>query len=112
METISKKIIPFDQPSIWYKFSKLAMQTNSVNLGQGFPDWKSPEFYYEALNRNVLSENANHQYTRSFGSMKLINAISRNYKEKFKREIDPINEVLVSCGAVSILYRYIIILCK
>jgi len=104
MATISKKISPFDRPTIWFKFSKLAMQTNSANLGQGFPDWKAPDFYYEALKKNVADEKANHQYTRSFGNMKLINSISRNYKQYFEREIDPLNEVLVSTGAVSLLY--------
>jgi len=102
--SITKKISPFDKPGIGYKFSKMALQTNSVNLGQGFPDWKSPDFYYEALSRNMLSENANHQYTRSFGNMKLVNEISKNYKKYLKREIDPINEILVSTGSVSVLH--------
>ncbi len=104
MATISKKIIPFDQPTIWYKFSKMALQTNSVNLGQGFPDWKSPDFYYEALNKNILAQNANHQYTRSFGNINLVNSIARNYSNFLNRKIDPINEVIVSTGGVSILY--------
>jgi len=107
MSSISKKIGPFDKPTIWYKFSKMSLQTNSANLGQGFPDWKSPDFYYEALKKNISADNANHQYTRSFGNMKLVNAISRNYKQHFQREIDPLNEILVSNGAVSILYWYI-----
>ncbi len=105
MATVSKKISPFDKLTIWYKFSKMALQTNSANLGQGFPDWKSPDFYYESLKRNISAENANHQYTRSFGNMKLVNSISRNYKQFFQRDIDPLNEVLVSLGATSILYR-------
>jgi len=103
MATIAKKISPFDNPTIWFKFSKMAIQTNSANLGQGFPDWKSPEFYFESLKKNITAENANHQYTRSFGNLKLVNAISRNYKDLFQREIDPLNEILVSAGAVSIL---------
>lgn len=104
MSTITKKISGFDQPTIWYKFSKLAMQTKSANLGQGFPDWKSPDFYYESLIKNITSPTANHQYTRSFGSLKLVESIARNYKDYFKRNIDPLNEVLVSNGATSLLY--------
>lgn len=105
--TVTKKIAGYEKPTIWYKFSKLAIQTASANLGQGFPDWKAPDFYYESLQRNISAENANHQYTRSFGNLKLVDSIARNYKDAFKRNIDPLNEVLVSSGASSILYSAI-----
>jgi aspartate/methionine/tyrosine aminotransferase len=104
---LTKKIKGYEKPTIWYKFSKLAATTNSLNLGQGFPDWSTPEFYLETLKRNVSNPNTNHQYTRCYGSPKLVESIARNYEKNLERKIDPLNEVIVSNGAVSLLYNTI-----
>jgi aspartate/methionine/tyrosine aminotransferase len=40
-----------------------AMKTNSVNLGQGFPDWNPPEFIKKVATHSINEES--NQYTRS-----------------------------------------------
>lgn len=104
---LTRKLEGYEKPTIWFNFSKLANQTNSINLGQGFPDWNSPDFYLESLKKYMSDPNVNHQYTRSFGSVKLVESITRNYSEAFKRKIDPLSEILVSNGAVALLYNAI-----
>jgi kynurenine--oxoglutarate transaminase/cysteine-S-conjugate beta-lyase/glutamine--phenylpyruvate transaminase len=106
-ELLSKKVKGFDEPTIWYKFSRLAQTTNSLNLGQGFPDWEPADFLIELLKDKFSSNKVNHQYTRSFGVIPLCESISRNYKQFFHRNINPLNEVLVSPGGVSLLYNTI-----
>jgi aspartate/methionine/tyrosine aminotransferase len=103
----NSKTFGFDQLSIWYKFSRLALTTNSVNLGQGFPDWKPPSFFIEANKKNLDQEGISHQYSRTMGNLKLVEAIARNYQKHFEHKIDPLSEVLVTNGAVSFLYNAI-----
>ncbi len=101
------KIGDFDKLTIWYKATRLAVSTNSANLGQGFPDWKPPAFVLNSIQKQVSNPEVNHQYTRTFGNVKLVEAISKNYSPIFKRNIDPLKEVIVANGGVSLLYNAI-----
>ena len=101
------KIGSFDKPTIWYKASRLAVTTNSANLGQGFPDWKPPSFFLESMTNHISNPDVNHQYSRTCGNLKLVEAISKNYSKIFNRKIDALKEVIVVNGAVSLLYNTI-----
>ncbi len=39
----------FDAPTVWSEFTPLANANKAVNLGQGFPDWATPDFAKKAL---------------------------------------------------------------
>jgi len=95
----------FDIPTIWSKFSKLALKTDSVNMGQGFPDWNPPEFFTQSLIKHI--ETGNHQYCRTYGTKYLVESIARNYSVSYERKIDPMTEVIVTPGAVAGLYNAI-----
>jgi aspartate/methionine/tyrosine aminotransferase len=101
----TSKIGNYDKMTIWYKATRLAVTTDSANLGQGFPDWKPPTFFLDAIKKFVSSTEVSHQYTRTFGNPKLVEAISNTYSPIFNRKIDPMKEVIVANGAVSILYN-------
>ena len=103
--SLSKRIKGFEHTSIWAKCTKMALATNSVNLGQGFPDWTPPEFLVEALEANF--KNGNHQYTRSAGNLELTKSVAKNWSESYDRELDSVNEILVGSGGVSLLYNAI-----
>lgn len=107
MDTRKDKLTGFDTPTIWYKSSRLAMTQGCANLGQGFPDWNPPEFVFEGFNYHLNNPSTNHQYTRSYGTPKLVEAISDTYSETFGRKINPLTEILVTNGAVSALYNTI-----
>jgi aspartate/methionine/tyrosine aminotransferase len=43
---------------VWEEFTPLARELGAVNLGQGFPDWPSPDFCKEAA-KKALDDNYN-----------------------------------------------------
>lgn len=43
----------FDKPTVWTIMTPLAIKTQSVNLGQGFPSWQPPEFYLKHLQESL-----------------------------------------------------------
>lgn len=94
----------FAKPSIWVKFAKLAIDIKAANLGQGFPDWSPPEFYLESLKKHSCDPTTNHQYTRAFGSIKLVNSIAKSYTKYHKRELTHEN-ILVQLGGTAGLYN-------
>ncbi len=58
----------------------------------------SPSFYEkmsEVMNEKSITM---HQYARSPGHLRLVNAVAKSYGQFFNREIDPLNEVLISIG--------------
>eukprot|EP01080_Neovahlkampfia_damariscottae_P002842 gene2842-4248_t len=85
--------------SIWSEFTPLAMKTNSVNLGQGFPDWQPPEFM-KKMGSYSINEESN-QYTRAMGALPLVQEIAKfyTYKNDFQRKLNPLTEILVTNGA-------------
>jgi kynurenine--oxoglutarate transaminase/cysteine-S-conjugate beta-lyase/glutamine--phenylpyruvate transaminase len=101
------KTTGYEDPSIWYKFGKLATTTQSVNMGQGYPDWQPPEFFIESLQKNISGTDSNHQYSRSSGNIKLCETLAKYYNASFKKQIDPMTEILVANGGISVLYNTI-----
>ena len=41
----AQRLMGFDKPTVWTVMTPLAVKTNSINLGQGFPSWNPPDFY-------------------------------------------------------------------
>jgi len=37
--TAASRLENFDKPTVWSLMTPLAIRTNSINLGQGFPAW-------------------------------------------------------------------------
>ncbi|XP_064457237.1 kynurenine aminotransferase-like isoform X2 [Ornithodoros turicata] len=93
------------QESVWVEFIALALETNPVNLGQGFPDFAPPEVVVKALENVLCGPNVLlHQYTRGFGHPRLVNALAKLYSRLTGHSIDPKKEVLVTAGAYEALY--------
>ena len=40
--TGAARLAGFDKPTVWTIMTPLAVKTQSVNLGQGFPGWQPP----------------------------------------------------------------------
>lgn len=45
----ASRMIAFEKPTVWSVFTPLAVQTKSINLGQGFPNWQPPEFLLNSM---------------------------------------------------------------
>jgi len=46
----------------------------------------------------------NHQYARAFGHKRLVDALAKLYGPLLGREIDPMNEILITGGAYGALF--------
>ena len=87
---------------VWQEFTPLAIKHKSDNLGQGFPDWETPQFVKNAMNRAVA--NNFNQYCRSAGEPALVDALATFYGPLVGRKIDPLTEITTSVGATEALF--------
>ena len=100
---VPKRMQSFTQPSVWLEFSPLAKVTNSINLGQGFPDWSPPDFILENAKNDIVDPSLA-IYARSAGHLNLVKSIADNYSSKLNHKIIPQSEVLVTVGATEALF--------
>ena len=87
--------------SIFSEMSRLAVQHQAVNLGQGFPDFAGPEFVKAAAHAAIDADL--NQYAISHGAPRLRRAIAAGWERDYGRAIDPEGEVTVASGATEIL---------
>jgi N-succinyldiaminopimelate aminotransferase len=83
--------------TIFAEMSALALVTNSVNLGQGFPDTDGPPEILDAA-ALALRSGAN-QYPPGPGTPELRQAVGAHQQRRYGLEFDPDTEVLVTAGA-------------
>jgi len=84
--------------TIFAEMSALAIETGSLNLGQGFPDTDGPIEIAQAAAAAVLSGRGN-QYPPGPGIPELRAAIAVHQKRFYGLDLDPDTEVLVTAGA-------------
>ncbi|MFI9828051.1 pyridoxal phosphate-dependent aminotransferase [Streptomyces sp. NPDC051913] len=84
--------------TIFAEMSALAVQTGSINLGQGFPDTDGPEEIREAAVR-ALRDGRGNQYPPGPGVPELRTAITSHQQRRYELSYDPDTEVLVTAGA-------------
>uniref|UniRef100_A0A8C3A681 Kynurenine aminotransferase 1 n=2 Tax=Cyclopterus lumpus TaxID=8103 RepID=A0A8C3A681_CYCLU len=90
--------------NVWLEFARLAADYKAVNLGQGFPDFSPPEFVQDAFCKAVSGGHQMHQYTRPFGHPPLVHILAKFFGRIVGREIDPLEDVLVTVGAYQALF--------
>ena len=84
--------------TIFAEMSALAVETGSINLGQGFPDTDGPAEIAAAAADAVLAGRGN-QYPPGPGIPELRQAIATHQKRFYGLDVDPDTEVLVTAGA-------------
>ncbi len=84
--------------TIFAEMSQLAVSTGSINLGQGFPDTDGPEIVKQAA-IDAIAQGQGNQYPPGPGIPELRLAIANHQRAYYGVEVDPISEVLVTCGA-------------
>jgi N-succinyldiaminopimelate aminotransferase len=77
--------------------SALAAEVGAVNLGQGFPDEDGPPAMLEAA-RQAITDGVN-QYPPGPGIAALREAIAAQRARRYRVDLDPDSEVLVTVGA-------------
>lgn len=87
--------------SIFAEMTALAIETNSINLGQGFPDYNGPAEVLEIARRNIA--NGMNQYPPGIGLPDLRLAIAEHQQRFWNLSYDPDSEILVTMGATEAL---------
>jgi len=87
--------------TIFAEMSALALQTNSINLGQGFPDEDGPTEVLDAA-RQAISDGVN-QYGPGTGHPLLRAAIAEHQRRFYGQALDADREILVTAGATEAL---------
>ena len=88
----AKRLEQFGE-TVFATWSRLAVEHDAINLGQGFPDFEAPDFVKEAAIRAI--RDGENQYSRSAGHPTLVEAIV----DTFEIPVDPMDEVTVTCGS-------------
>lgn len=96
------------RPTIFAEMSALAIETKSINLGQGFPDEDGPAEVLEAA-RQAISDGLN-QYPPGIGMPVLREAIAEHQGRFYGIPVDADNQVLVTAGATEALAATILAL--
>jgi len=79
----------------------LSQKHNSINLGQGFPDWNPPEYVVAAAQRSIsgVTSPLTNQYSRSAGMPRLCQALASHYSDRIGVKLDWQANVAVTVGA-------------
>jgi len=93
---LAHRLRPFTS-TIFAEMTALAVRTNSVNLGQGFPDTDGPPAMLEAAQKAIAS--GVNQYPPGPGRPELRRAIADQRRRAYQMEHDPATDVLVTVGA-------------
>src|SRR5215468_6970176 len=84
--------------TIFAEMSAMAVATQSVNLGQGFPDTDGPAVVAEAAAAAIMAGRGN-QYPPGSGVPELRRAIAAHQQRFYGLDVNPDTEVLVTAGA-------------
>ncbi|KAI7872987.1 pyridoxal phosphate-dependent transferase [Spinellus fusiger] len=93
----SSRVAHFER-DVWSIFSPLAIETNAINLGQGFMNFGPEPFVQEAANAALKDPDAN-QYSHPRGRIRLRKALADSYSKELGRALDPESEIVVTAGA-------------
>ncbi|XP_049751555.1 kynurenine--oxoglutarate transaminase 1 isoform X2 [Elephas maximus indicus] len=88
----------------WVEFVKLTNENETVNLGQGFPDFAPPDFATEAFQHAVSGNFMLNQYTTAFGYPPLTKVLAGFFGKLLGQEMEPLKNVLVTVGAYGALF--------
>jgi aspartate/methionine/tyrosine aminotransferase len=93
---ISRKAASFTE-SVIREMSREAVKHGAVNLGQGFPDWPTPEDIKRKAQEAIAADH--NQYAVTWGVKEFRDAIAAKSKWFLGLEIDPETELTVTCGS-------------
>ncbi len=96
--------------TIFAEMSELAVATDSINLGQGFPDTDGPAELARIAAEAVLA--GRNQYPPSQGVPELRAAIAAHQASWYGLQFSPEDEVLVTAGATEALAATLLALCE
>ena len=106
---LAERLRPFTT-TIFATMSELATATNSVNLGQGFPDTDGPAELAEIAAEAI--RHGDNQYPPSAGIPELRRAVATHQRAWSGLDLDPDTAVLVTVGATEAIAATLLALCE
>src|SRR5688572_8219986 len=94
--------------TIFSEMSALAVRTEALNLGQGFPDQDGPDSVVEAA--VAALRGGRNQYPPGPGIPELRQAVAAHQARHYGIELDPMSQVLVTTGATEAIAAAILAL--
>lgn len=98
--SIAKRLEPFGQ-TIFTTITRMALEHDAINLGQGYPNFDGPDFVKSAAIAAI--EAGDNQYARSTGTGALGDAIARRFAATTGLAINPEAHVTVTSGCTEAL---------
>ena len=105
---LSKRVGTFTD-SVIRRMTRISHQYNALNLSQGFPDFDPPKELMDVLAN--IAYNGPHQYSLTFGSKNLREALAKKHEKSINRYVDAEKEVLVTCGSTEAMMCTMMTLC-
>ena len=87
--------------TVFSTYTRLALEHDAINLGQGFPDFPPPEFVTRALRD---AADGPQQYAPLEGHPELLTEVARDHGAWLGRELEPRANILVTVGATEGLF--------
>lgn len=94
---LSKLAASFEESVIREMTRISAQYLGSINLAQGFPDFPARDDFKQAAINAILNDK--NQYSITWGSKNLRNALAKKVKEYNKINADPDKNIVVTCGS-------------
>lgn len=83
--------------SVIREMTRLALAHDAINLAQGFPDFPAPNEVKRAACAAIEADI--NQYSITWGSAPLREALAEKYLRDYGLQVDPDREICVTCGA-------------
>jgi N-succinyldiaminopimelate aminotransferase len=96
--------------TIFTEMSALAARTDSINLGQGFPDTDGAGDILEDAVRAIRG--GRNQYAPGRGAPELRQAVADHQQDWYGLEYDPAGELLITTGATEAIAATMLALCE
>lgn len=91
----ARRWAPFGQ-TVFVEFSRLALEHDAINLGQGFPNFDGPDFIKNAAIEALKA--GENQYARTQGVAPLNQAIADRFGADTDIRVDPDTQITVTSG--------------
>ncbi|OGO78395.1 MAG: aminotransferase [Clostridiales bacterium GWB2_37_7] len=109
MPVIGNKLDGFTE-SIIRKMTRICNQYGAINLSQGFPDFDPPKEITNSL--KLVAKEGPHQYEITWGSAEFRKKLAVKQKNFMGLDIDPDNEIVVTCGSTEAMMAAIMTACN
>jgi len=83
--------------SVIREMTRVARESDAVNLAQGFPDFPAPDVLKEAA-ADAIRRDVN-QYAITWGAPSLRRALAGKYRSRYGMAVDAEREITITCGA-------------